>query len=267
MTSPVAGWYLDPASDRNVRWWDGARWTEHVQPHPTPAAAATSTPDPVLVAAQAAPIEVAQPKATLTAQHFSDTTRGTTVTPATVATATVTPPPLVTATVATPSDAPNSTESATNSSNGASGIDVTHPAKQLLLAGTALLAGAAGLFLPWMTSSSGTAGVFDADLPWVLTGGDLSAGVSGIFGHGFLYVLLFGVALAALSGRLPKERIALLVSGGAIATVTALDYLQFSGSTGDLAGTGLDIAIGFGLYAMAISGAGVLAAGLLTEDT
>jgi hypothetical protein len=24
------GWYADPAGDWGLRWWDGARWTEHV---------------------------------------------------------------------------------------------------------------------------------------------------------------------------------------------------------------------------------------------
>lgn len=27
-----AGWYNDPQNEANVRWWDGATWTEHSQP-------------------------------------------------------------------------------------------------------------------------------------------------------------------------------------------------------------------------------------------
>lgn len=28
---PPAGWYADPHGQAPQRWWDGARWTEHVQ--------------------------------------------------------------------------------------------------------------------------------------------------------------------------------------------------------------------------------------------
>jgi hypothetical protein len=31
-TAPAAGWYPDPASPTSSRWWDGAAWTDHVQP-------------------------------------------------------------------------------------------------------------------------------------------------------------------------------------------------------------------------------------------
>jgi hypothetical protein len=31
-TAPAAGWYPDPASPNSSRWWDGAAWTDHVQP-------------------------------------------------------------------------------------------------------------------------------------------------------------------------------------------------------------------------------------------
>lgn len=28
---PPAGWYADPQGQAAQRWWDGVRWTEHVQ--------------------------------------------------------------------------------------------------------------------------------------------------------------------------------------------------------------------------------------------
>lgn len=35
MTTPTpAGWYPDPSGTGGVRWWDGGRWTEHVQQTP-----------------------------------------------------------------------------------------------------------------------------------------------------------------------------------------------------------------------------------------
>jgi hypothetical protein len=30
--APAAGWYPDPADPSSSRWWDGAAWTDHVQP-------------------------------------------------------------------------------------------------------------------------------------------------------------------------------------------------------------------------------------------
>lgn len=38
MTAPAAGWYHDPSDSGAWRWWDGASWTDHVQPVEEPAA-------------------------------------------------------------------------------------------------------------------------------------------------------------------------------------------------------------------------------------
>ena len=50
MTQPPAGWYEDP--DGALRWWDGARWTEHTQPPPGQAAP-TQQPWPAYAAGPA----------------------------------------------------------------------------------------------------------------------------------------------------------------------------------------------------------------------
>lgn len=42
-TSPVAGWYPDPASAHGLRWWDGTGWTGHERA----AVVAVSAPAPV----------------------------------------------------------------------------------------------------------------------------------------------------------------------------------------------------------------------------
>lgn len=42
--SPPAAWYRDPHDPLQLRWWDGVRWTEHVEPRPTTAAVAPGFP-------------------------------------------------------------------------------------------------------------------------------------------------------------------------------------------------------------------------------
>ncbi len=37
-TTVPAGWYTDPQVRGTLRYWDGARWTEHTAPMPPPAA-------------------------------------------------------------------------------------------------------------------------------------------------------------------------------------------------------------------------------------
>jgi len=49
------GWYPDNHNPAFVRWWDGAQWTDHVQP------AAVIYPQPMPVPIPAAPVYVQQP--------------------------------------------------------------------------------------------------------------------------------------------------------------------------------------------------------------
>lgn len=47
MSTPAAGWYTDPQDAANLRYWDGAAWTEHTAPghFPPPTSAAPVTVD------------------------------------------------------------------------------------------------------------------------------------------------------------------------------------------------------------------------------
>ena len=51
--APPAGWYTDPGS-AGQRWWDGARWTEHVLPASVPTSTGQVAPSPEPVPAPAA---------------------------------------------------------------------------------------------------------------------------------------------------------------------------------------------------------------------
>lgn len=65
MNAPQPGWYPDQADPRFVRWWDGYRWTPHVQPAQPPAPPQQpSQQQPVQQQPQAAQ----QPQAGATAQ-------------------------------------------------------------------------------------------------------------------------------------------------------------------------------------------------------
>lgn len=62
--SPPAAWYPDPHDTAQLRWWDGGRWTEHVEPRPTTAAVAPGFPAAGPVAPTAATAVVPQVAAT-----------------------------------------------------------------------------------------------------------------------------------------------------------------------------------------------------------
>lgn len=53
-TAPAAGWYPDPAGPASSRWWDGAAWTDHVQP-----AAVAAVPVAIAPAVDVAVVDVA----------------------------------------------------------------------------------------------------------------------------------------------------------------------------------------------------------------
>jgi uncharacterized protein DUF2510 len=50
---PPAGWYADPQAPGRWRWWDGARWTDHVSGAAPPPATALSSADYLVVHAHA----------------------------------------------------------------------------------------------------------------------------------------------------------------------------------------------------------------------
>lgn len=43
---PRPGWYLDPASDRSLRYWNGTIWTAHTAEHPVPTQPSSSSISP-----------------------------------------------------------------------------------------------------------------------------------------------------------------------------------------------------------------------------
>jgi uncharacterized RDD family membrane protein YckC len=45
MDQAPPGWYADPAAPHLLRWWDGFRWTEHLEPAPNAGAPRPTTPD------------------------------------------------------------------------------------------------------------------------------------------------------------------------------------------------------------------------------
>lgn len=44
--SPIPGWYNDPFDASQIRWWDGAAWTEHAKPLPAPEVPEIQPPAP-----------------------------------------------------------------------------------------------------------------------------------------------------------------------------------------------------------------------------
>jgi len=271
MTTPAAGWYPDPASPENVRWWDGAAWTQHVQPNPQLAPTAPTAAPVVAEVPATATTQVLDPAADVDSvvtggdivPQSAGAGSGHVLSAAEViaASQTTAGDTLTAATTVEPSEAEG------KRSLDLRGIDISDVPKHILIGAGAVLVGVVSLFLPWMTSSMGSSGAFSALLPWLLTGGDLTTGTSGIIGHGVLYVLLFGIAAAGLSGKLPRGKVVTMAVGGVVTVLTALNYMQFSGNTGDIAGPGSALAIGFGVYTMLVAGIGIVVAGLLTDDS
>ena len=54
--APVSGWYQDPSDPGQMRYWDGAKWTDATGPMPRPRQAEPTVPDPVMAGAMAAPV-------------------------------------------------------------------------------------------------------------------------------------------------------------------------------------------------------------------
>src|SRR4051812_23079221 len=64
MSTEIApGWYPDPQTEGQLRYWDGNAWTEHVQPAGQPAAAAPTMPAAGPEGATPAPTPTVEPTA------------------------------------------------------------------------------------------------------------------------------------------------------------------------------------------------------------
>ena len=44
MSNPVQGWYADPEGSDQLRWWDGAQWSDQFRPAPTGNEAVSDAP-------------------------------------------------------------------------------------------------------------------------------------------------------------------------------------------------------------------------------
>ena len=44
MSNPVQGWYADPEGSDQLRWWDGAQWSDQFRPAPTGNQTTSDTP-------------------------------------------------------------------------------------------------------------------------------------------------------------------------------------------------------------------------------
>ena len=60
MSNPVQGWYADPAGTGQLRWWDGAQWTDRFQAAPAATAATDSVTPNAAVTSETAAATAAQ---------------------------------------------------------------------------------------------------------------------------------------------------------------------------------------------------------------
>lgn len=278
MVSPVAGWYPDPTSDSNIRWWDGSTWTEHVQPHPETETETEAESEAEAESDSTAVIAaVERSVASLNGSSDHGTPLGGSVTTTTIK-------PLMSSEADSDDDGSGLADAfrnggavastLRNDSDESASIDVD-PRREdadleptdgvdrgLIIGAFGVIMGAISLFLPWMTSSVGTGGAFDQDLPWAVTGGDLATLSAGTLAHGLLYLVLLVLAVIFLSGRVAPRRLSMYV-GLVVLGLTGFNYLGFSGSTGDV--PGLDLAVGSGLFVMGLAGLMLLAGGGVSD--
>lgn len=73
MSNPVQGWYADPAGTGQLRWWDGAQWTDRFQAAPA-ANAATDSVTPNAAGDAAATSETAAATAAQAVPQPANTT-------------------------------------------------------------------------------------------------------------------------------------------------------------------------------------------------
>lgn len=262
MSAPVAGWYTDPASPDNLRWWDGSTWTRHSQSTrtadaPTAGSTLTATTEESLIAAilAADALDLATPNAKdtgviecLSIDQNDD--RASEETPSV--------PSL-------PVDGavPRADDGVPRTARAPLRVAVLKTRRSTIAAGAAVALMVGAFAAPWLRIGDSQWSIFDSHIPWIVTGGSWD-GNAGVLSHGPVYAALICLALAGLTGRIPKPRWAAVGSGSAILALTVANYLRIDEVTSLVSDTPAEA--GPGLYLMLTGSLAVIGSTLQASD-